>query len=138
MKSEPSKRAVIFKYLFWIWLILIITISSIPDLPSPILITEDTTFRLDYWIHGIEYFFLVTFFLLWKGSKKARIGYLFALTTLIGGLLIASVDEYHQLWIPGRTFNPMDMYANYAGLLTGIIFSLLILGKLNSGERPGK
>jgi len=55
--------------------------------------------------------------------------------TLIGSLLIATLDEYHQLWIPGRTFNPMDMYANFAGIITGVLFSLIILARLRTGER---
>jgi VanZ family protein len=134
MKSKPARTDVVFKYLFWTWLILIITISSIPDLPGLELATGDTLFRLDYLIHGIEYCVLVTFFLFWKGGKWYRISNKFVLFTLIGSLLIASLDEYHQLWIPGRTFNPMDMYANFTGLLTGILFSLIMMSKLRSGE----
>lgn len=132
---KPSKRAVIFKYLFWIWLILIITISSIPNLPGPELKIHDTVFRLDYLIHAIEYFVLVTFFLFWQMGKGLRANILFVLLTLLGGLVIATADEYHQLWIPGRTFNPMDMYANYTGLLAGILFSSIILAKLLSRKR---
>ncbi len=135
MKSKPTKRAVVFKYLFWTWLILILTVSSIPDLPGLELTTKDMLFRLDYLIHWIEYFFLLTFFLLWKGGKGYRISKPFVMLTLIGSLLIATLDEYHQLWIPGRTFNPMDMYANFAGIITGVLFSLIILARLRTGER---
>ena len=135
MKLEPAKRAVIFKYLFWIWLILILTISSIPNLPGPELKTDNTVLRLDYMIHAIEYFVLVTFFLFWQLGKGLQSNILFILLTLLGGLLIATADEYHQIWIPGRTFNPMDMYANYAGLLAGILFSSIILAKSLYRER---
>ena len=135
MKSKPAKRSVVFKYLFWIWLILILSVSSIPDLPGPELTTEDTLFRLDYLIHLIEYFFLVMFFLFWQGSKVYRISKSFALFTIIGVLLIATIDEFHQLWIPGRTFNPVDMYANYTGIVIGFLFSLIILARLQTGNR---
>jgi VanZ family protein len=134
MKSKSEKAGIIFKYLFWTWLILIITISSIPNLPGPELRTGDTIFRLDYMIHLIEYFVLVTFFLFWKWGKGHRISNAFVLLTLIGGLLIATLDEYHQLWIPGRTFNPMDMYANYAGMLSGVLFSFITMTKLRTRE----
>ena len=135
MKSKPAKRSVVFKYLFWIWLILILSVSSIPDLPGPELTTEDTLFRLDYLIHLIEYFFLVMFFLFWQGSKVYRISKSFVLFTIIGVLLIATLDEFHQMWIPGRTFNPVDMYANYTGIVIGFLFSFIILARLQTGDR---
>ncbi len=135
MKSKSTRRAVVFKYLFWIWLILILTVSSIPDLPGPELTTEDTLLRWDYLIHGIEYFFLVMFFLFWQGNKMSRISKSFALFTLIGVLLIATLDECHQIWIPGRTFNPMDMYANYTGIVIGSLFSLIVLTRLQTANR---
>ncbi len=132
MILKQAKNGVVFKYLFWTWLILIITISSIPNLPGPELTTGDTLFRLDYLIHLVEYFVLVTLLLFWKGGRDHRISNKFVLFTLIGGILIASLDEFHQLWIPGRTFNPMDMYANFAGLLTGVLFSLILLATLRT------
>ncbi len=135
MKFKPATRAVIFKYLFWVWLILILTVSSIPDLPGPELTTEDTLFRWDYLIHGIEYFFLVMFFLFWKGGKGYRISKPFVLITFISVLLIATLDEFHQIWIPGRTFNPVDMYANYTGIIIGFLFSLIVLTKLQPVNR---
>ena len=47
-----------FRYLFWIWLILILTVSSIPELPGPDLDITDPILRWDYIIHFIEYFIL--------------------------------------------------------------------------------
>lgn len=134
MKPNSAKIVVVLKYLFWTWLILILTISSIPDLPGPEFEIRDSLFRLDYMIHLIEYFVLVTLLLFWRGGRDYRISTRFVIFTLLGGILIASLDEYHQLWIPGRFFNPMDMYANYTGVLTGMLFSLLTINRLRTKQ----
>jgi VanZ family protein len=130
MRSNSTKTVVVLKYLFWAWLILILTISSIPYLPGPEFEIRNSLFRLDYMIHLIEYFVLVTLLLFWRGGRDYRITTRFIIFTLLGGILIASLDEYHQLLIPGRSFNPMDMYANYTGVITGMLFSLLALNRL--------
>ncbi len=39
---------------------------------------------------------------------------------LIGGLVLAIVTEFSQLAIPGRSFNPVDMACNFAGILAGV------------------
>jgi len=138
MKSNSVKIVVVFKYLFWIWLILILTISSIPDLPGPELKSRDSLFRLDYLIHLTEYFVLVSLLLFWRGGRDYRLTNKFVILTLIGGLVIATIDEYHQLWIPGRTFNPIDMYANYAGILSGTFFAVLILTRLRTKQQDSE
>ena len=135
IKSNSAKIITVFKYLFWIWLVLILTLSSIPDLPGPELKSRDSLFRLDYFIHLTEYFILVSLLLFWKGSRNYHVNNKFIIFTLIGGLLIATLDEYHQLLIPGRTFNPIDMYANYTGILFGTFFSVLILTRLRTKQQ---
>ena len=41
--------------------------------------------------------------------------------TLLIGFSVAAIDETHQLIIPGRTFNPMDMASNFVGVFTGLL-----------------
>ena len=132
MRFKPAKIETVFKYLFWTWLLLILTFSSIPELPGPDFEMKNSILRLDYIIHFIEYFVLVSLLLFWRGGRDYRIGTRFILITLIGGIVIATLDEYHQIWIPGRTFNPVDMYSNYAGILTGMFISLLTLAILRA------
>lgn len=138
MKLNSAKIVIVLKYLFWTWLVLILTISSIPDLPGPELKSRDSLFRLDYLIHLTEYFVLVTLLLFWRGGRDYRINNKFVILTLVGGLLIATIDEYHQLLIPGRTFNPIDMYANYAGILSGTFFAVLTLTRLRTKQQESE
>jgi VanZ family protein len=36
-------------------------------------------------------------------------------------LLLATISEVVQLWVPARSFNVMDWVANVAGILLGVI-----------------
>lgn len=138
MRFKSAKIETVFKYLFWTWLLLILTFSSIPELPGPDFETRDSILRLDYIIHFIEYFVLISLLLFWRGGKNYHISTRFVLITLIGSIVVATLDEYHQIWIPGRTFNPMDMYANFAGILTGMFSSLLVLARLRAKQPDNK
>ncbi|UCG27992.1 MAG: VanZ family protein [Bacteroidales bacterium] len=130
MPFLSSKHLVILKYLFWTWLVLILIVSSVPDLPVQELSSGDSPVRLDYILHLIEYFILVSLLLFWRAGPDHRIKYRFIVPAFLVIMVIASLDEYHQVWIPGRTFNPMDMYYNYAGVVTGMFFSLIVLARL--------
>lgn len=132
MFSLTSKHLVILKYLFWVWLVLILLISSIPDLPGPDLSSGDSLVRFDYILHLLEYFILISLLLFWRAGPDHRIRNGFIVLAFLGGIIVASLDEYHQTWIPGRSFNPMDMYYNYAGLFTGTLFSLITLSRLRA------
>jgi polysaccharide biosynthesis protein VpsQ len=49
-------------------------------------------------------------------GRRARIG---PCVLLLGGVLVGvgiTVEEFSQLWIPGRTFDWRDLAANYAGI----------------------
>ena len=135
MKFKPAKLYIVFKYFFWTWFVLILTLSSIPYLPGPDLDKGESMLRMDYIIHLIEYFVLVTLLLFWLGGREYKLSKRVVLLTLLGGIVLATVDEYHQIWIPGRSFNPMDMYANYAGVLCGMFFSLLALARLRTKQQ---
>jgi VanZ family protein len=43
-------------------------------------------------------------------------------------LLLATVTEVVQLWVPERAFNPMDWISNVAGICVGIIV-IIFYGK---------
>jgi len=119
-----NSRQKLFKYLFWCWLILLLIASSIPNIPVP-----DKKIigplQSDYFIHFFEYFVLALLFVLWKKTttyKPVSLGIIWLI-----GSAIASLDEVHQLWIPERTFNPIDLVFNSIGILSGLILTNLML-----------
>jgi len=117
----------LFGFLFWIWGVVIVVLSSLPNIPTQKLNVWDEPFRLDYLEHFGVFAILVAFFVVWKSDalcsfdKKKYLGVLALL------VIFAIVDETHQLWIEGRTFNPLDMMYNVLGILTAYFVGPAIL-----------
>jgi VanZ family protein len=125
----------LFMYLFWVWLILLLVVSSIPSLPVP----EEKVLgniRSDYLMHLIEYFVLASLFVLWK--KQTSYKPVSLLIIWLIGSAVATVDEVHQLWIPDRSFNPIDLVYNSFGLLLGLLLTnILLISIYRENEESG-
>jgi VanZ family protein len=96
------------KIVFWLALVGLFIISSIPELPVQTSGSDnDSGFRFDYLFHFLAY---------------ASLGILYVLSyppRFKGFLLIAiyaALEEAHQFFIPGRTLNPVDFGFDVAGL----------------------
>ena len=109
-----------FKVFFWVWLLIILGMSSTPNLPDLKLNIDESTIRIDYAIHFIEYFLLVSFFLIWRIQNNLNPTIIIILLTLLIGMATGFVDEFHQKIITGRTFNPIDMLSNFLGVIAGV------------------
>jgi VanZ family protein len=71
---------------------------------------------------------LVFLFYKWKNEYK-----FFKIFISIGVfVIIAGIDEFHQLIIPGRVFNPNDLFFNILGLIAGTVFTTLFLRAKNN------
>ena len=116
-----------FKVFFWLWLFFILVISSTPNLPDLKFNIDESTIRIDYAIHFIEYFLLVSFFLIWRIKINLNPTILIILLTLLIGMATGFVDEFHQKIITGRTFNPIDMLSNFLGVIAGVVTITLYL-----------
>ena len=116
-----------FKVFFWLWLFFILVISSTPNLPDLKFNIDESTIRIDYAIHFIEYFLLVSFFLIWRIKINLNPTILIILLTLLVGMATGFVDEFHQKIITGRTFNPIDMLSNFLGVIAGVVTITLYL-----------
>ncbi len=107
-----------------IWGILILFLSSIPDVPVQI----QNDYYFDKILHFAEYFifgYLVTrIFVLKMGnkSKQKAIAYSFLLCILFG-----AADEWHQVLVPERIASSKDFLAN----LFGIAISQIVLIKFS-------
>jgi VanZ family protein len=114
------------KYIFIAWMIIILTVSSIPKLPAMKIETERGIIRLDYFIHICEYGSLAFLAFLSFADNNFRLN-LKKYAFLTAGLILFSLlDEFHQKLIPGRTFNVKDIYSNLTGIMSGLIFCVVV------------
>jgi len=114
------------KYLLVIWIVIVIGVSSIPNLPSPKISTGKVVLRLDYIFHFCEYGFMtfLTFLTFVRKDFSAEFKKYFFITFCL--IVFAIADEYHQKLIPGRTFNLKDILSNLSGILAGLLFCLIV------------
>ena len=99
---------------------LIFFLSSIPgdEIPSQI-----SPYSL--LLHFLIYlFFSFTILLFFRDPFRA---YLF-------GALYAFSDELHQLFVPGRSCDPLDFLADSMGIAVGIV--IVLWAHRSSGEKP--
>ena len=130
MKKLIRRLVPVSRYLLVIWTLLIISSSSIPGIPTPKIETADKEIRLDYIIHFIEYAGLAFLGILSFTPSTMIMSRKKVFIIASSLMLFALADEFHQLLIPGRTFNPVDIVFNLAGISAGIIVTILINRKL--------
>ena len=113
-------------YFLVLWIILIILFSSLPRLPDVNIKTDNFNLRVDYIIHLLEYGSLAFFTILTFAPSEVKLNARRVVIIFIALMLFAMADEFHQLLIPGRTFNPIDLVFNLLGLVGGILFTVLL------------
>lgn len=111
--------------LFTVWMITIITVSSIPSLPTIKIESEKSIIRLDYFIHICEYGVAAVLALMAFSDNKFRISAKKIIIITAALILFAVIDEFHQKLIPGRSFNVKDILSNIVGICAGVIFCLI-------------
>ncbi len=132
-------------YLLVIWVLAIISVSSVPNLPSPQIRSAGFRIRLDYLFHFGEYSVLAFLAFLSFTDKEFRIGIKRYAIITAALALFALLDEFHQKLIPGRTFNIKDIISNLTGIIAGVVFCYFMFRSLVLGEKglpqkniPGK
>ena len=118
------------KYLLVIWLVAISTVSSIPHLPTAKIETEKVEIRLDYLIHFCEYGALIFLALLSFVKKDFQLSLRKYILITFSVVAFAVADEFHQKFIPGRTFNSKDILSNLIGIFTGLIVCYFLFRKI--------
>ena len=101
------------RYLMIAWVLIIITLSSIPNIPTIKIHTPSREIRLDYLIHFTEYGFLAFVTFLAFAGNGFRIPVRKGILLTVSLILFALADEFHQKLIPGRSFNVNDIYQQY-------------------------
>ena len=124
-----------YRFLFWFWLIALLFLTYTPTLPNPKIELDDGQYlRLDYVGHLVFYAVLVVLLFLWKRNyiaSRKRVLYGFIVILLVG-VGFAILNEVFQQYIPGRTYNPLDMFYNALGIVVGVIVAMVV--KVTSNE----
>lgn len=107
---------------------LIIVLSILPGTPNNKLSIGDLIFRIDYVEHLVIYFFLGFFFIMYQ-RKNTRMN---IILYIILGIILASLTEGVQLFVRGRTFNPVDLIYNSFGITLGLFITYIINRKYYS------
>jgi VanZ family protein len=101
----------------FVWALLILALSSIPDLSS-----AGNEFRMrDKLVHFVEYGILG--YLLasaWIPAGAAGLRWKIA-AVLVVGFLFGCVDELYQSLIPGRSTDPFDVAADALGVMAAVV-----------------
>lgn len=117
------------KYLLAVWAVTIITFSSIPSLPTLKLHAGEFSIRLDYLIHFLEYGGLALLAFITFAGKDLSLSFRKFLIIAVSAVIFALLDEYHQKFIPGRSFNPVDIISDLTGIFAALIFCITIFRK---------
>jgi VanZ family protein len=80
-----------------------------------------------YWLLGFLLAF--GFFKLLRLSLKTKQG-----GVILTGVILGILDEIHQIFVPGRSPDPLDAVADAFGVVLGLLLFRLIFRK----KRPGK
>lgn len=112
-KETVSKKKIPFTWLTLVYAILILIVSSIPNLKTPQLGFENQ----DKLYHFIEYsiFSVLLFFTLLNSNKNFLRKNVLLISILIGASF-GILDELHQKFIPGRTADILDFTADFVGI----------------------
>ncbi|MBI9054055.1 MAG: VanZ family protein [Bacteroidales bacterium] len=114
---------------FWLWLLIILLITLLPQSHRIINIDTNSKFRLDYTIHFLVYFSLSVLFIFWRIDEWLKISNKELLWYIFSGIAICAITELLQFYIPERTFNKTDLLFNILGVIVGIVLIKLILNK---------
>ena len=111
------------RWLLWGWLMVVLVLNVVPlgNELNQDLTTKRFVFRLDYVVHSLTF---LVFAWIWVLGKIKDVCWFESYEVLkFGGIVFVSAIgiELLQIFIPYRTFNPMDMIAN----LFGAILTLL-------------
>lgn len=124
------------RILLALWIILIIVLAILPDLPVPKIGGRPIPFRLDYPVHFLEHFLLaflaiISFVRSQSEIRIIKITFLFL-------ILFAFFAELLHAILPFRSFELIDLGLNIVGILSGTIVALLSMGNSKNQSPASK
>jgi VanZ like family. len=125
----------IARYLLIGWVLTIIILSSLPNIPTLKIHTARAEFRLDYLMHFCEYGVLAFMTFLSFAGEEFKIRFIKFMFITAFLVLFAALDELHQKLIPGRTCSINDVASDVTGVLATIIFTVLVFRSIGINLR---
>jgi VanZ family protein len=110
-----------------LWAMVIFAISSIPYLSTPSIGFTVT----DKAAHFAEYFILGALLAYGLAAQELRRGSVFLISAILSGSC-GIIDELHQVFIPGRYVEGLDLLANISGSVAASGIYALIFRKRSS------
>ncbi len=116
------------KWLFWGWLIVVLVLNVVPmgnETNRVLSGNKIFLFRLDYVVHSLTF---LAFAWIWVFGKIKNVYWYksYEVLKFCGIVFISAIGfELLQIFIPYRTFNPMDMMANLFGAIISMLFILI-------------
>ncbi len=114
----------LYKLIFWLGYAATLIIAFIPiagELSRIRFGPKVFQIRLDHLLHITAYFLISMYYLF--GQQKGLM--LFHTNPLrkfiVATLVLATVTEFVQLWVPERAFNILDWVANVSGIAVGLL-----------------
>lgn len=113
---------------FFGWAVIILVLSIIPTSGLIEESNDPDNFRWDYVEHFGVFVLFAVLFGLWRrgrlGCGVRGAGYRLRVAGCwVPGAGYAVFTEVLQIWVDGRTFNPVDMYFNLGGFVVGLLIS---------------
>jgi VanZ family protein len=121
------------RYLLIAWVLTIIILSSLPNIPTLKIHTARAEIRLDYMMHLCEYGVLTFMAHLSFTGKEFKINYKKFILITVSLILFAILDELHQKLIPGRTYSLRDVASDVTGVVAAIVFTLVVFRSVRIG-----
>ncbi len=100
------------------WVMLIFSLSSIPSISSE---GVKLPSGFDKVIHFVEYAIFAVLFYRGLSYDGMRIRYLVLIIVVLTGTGVGALDEMYQSYIPGRDSSVLDLAADSAGIVFGLI-----------------
>lgn len=104
------------------WMALIFILSSIPGTAFP----EQPFSGFTELVHVAVYFILG---LLWYRALKEKVALILTI-----GILYAISDEIHQIFVPFRQFDILDMLMDAVGVIAGVLVGKIFYAKMKKAN----
>ncbi len=118
----------LYKIVFWIGYTATLLVAFLPiagNLSKTRINALVFDIRLDHLLHFGAYLLICLYYLAGRKPGYRLFEQKPLLKFLMVVLLLATVSEVVQLWVPVRAFNPFDLVTNVAGLAAGVTFILI-------------
>jgi VanZ family protein len=112
---------------FWAYALFLVVMNLTPGNTQPLEMKKIMFVRSDYFYHAIAYAILISLYIMTAYSPRPVFNRHNTVAGITLILLLATVPEILQNYVPQRRFNWWDMFANFTGLTTGAVTMLLLI-----------